>query len=366
MKRIQTLGVAVVAMAMLAPVLLAASAAEPKPKPEVTLKAGDPAPPLLIEKWVKGEPVKKLEKGKVYVMEFWATWCGPCIAAFPHVTELQKKFADKGVTVIGVNVWERDRPGVEPFVKKQGERMGYTVAMEQPDDGKPNEGKMAQTWMKAAGRNGIPCSFIIDREGKIAWIGHPMQMDRPLEQVVAGTFDAQAEAAVEAKRTAQQQELSTAMRAKDWDKALALIDEMIAADAGSAKMYRFAKLQMLYQKGDAAAANAMAKDLSQQAGDKADRDILLPIVQIMVSANAKDLDKDLMLSLAKRVAEKAAADDWQSPMLLARVHAAREDYEKAAEAQRAAVEKSDGPRKAVMERTLKEYEQKGAEKKPPA
>jgi len=198
MKRIQTLGVAVVAMAMLAPVALAADSPAAKPKPEVTLKVGDPAPALLVEKWVKGEPVEKLEKGKVYVMEFWATWCGPCIAAFPHVTELQKKYAEKGVTIIGVNVWERDRPGVEPFVKKQGERMGYTVAMEQPDGDKPSEGKMAQTWMKAAGRNGIPCSFIIDREGKIAWIGHPMTMDRPLEQVVAGTFDAKANAELEA------------------------------------------------------------------------------------------------------------------------------------------------------------------------
>ena len=374
MKRIRTL-VAVVAMAMLAAgaAQSAAGAAEPaagsapKPKPAVTLKTGDPAPPLLIEKWVKGEPVEKLEKGKVYVMEFWATWCGPCIAAFPHVTELQKKYADKGVTVIGVDVWERDRSGVEEFVKKQGDRMGYTVAMEQPDGEKPAEGKMAQTWMKAAGRNGIPCSFIIDREGKIAWIGHPMQMDRPLEQVVAGTFDAQAEAALEAKRTAQQQEFSIAMRAKDWDKALTLLDGMIAADSGSAKMYRLTKLQVLAQKGDAAAANALAKELSGQAGKKDDREALLPVVQIMVSSpNAKDLDKDLMLSMAKRLADKEAADDWQSAMWLARVHAVREEYDKAIEAQRAAVEKADSRRKAAMEQTLREYEKKAGEPKKPA
>src|SRR5215813_3515388 len=72
---------------------------------EVTLKPGDPAPALHLSKWLKGEEVKEFEKGKVYVIECWATWCGPCIAAMPHVTELQRKYADQGVVVIGVNVW---------------------------------------------------------------------------------------------------------------------------------------------------------------------------------------------------------------------------------------------------------------------
>src|SRR4051812_32732197 len=103
-------------------------------KPEPTLKAGDPAPGLFLSKFVKGQPVEKFEKGKVYVIEMWATWCGPCVAAMPHVTELQKKYADKGVVVIGVNIWERDLSLVEPFVTKQGERMGYRVAMEEPGD----------------------------------------------------------------------------------------------------------------------------------------------------------------------------------------------------------------------------------------
>ena len=180
MKPVRTIGVALVLAAF-----LTASALAQQPKAEATLKVGDAAPPLLIEKFVKGEPVKELEKGKVYVVEFWATWCGPCIAAFPHVTELQKKYADQGLTVIGVDIWERDdRSKVPEFVEKQGERMGYTVAMEQAGDD-PMSGKMAQTWMSAAGRNGIPCAFIVGRDGKIAWIGHPMQMDQPLAKAVA-------------------------------------------------------------------------------------------------------------------------------------------------------------------------------------
>jgi thiol-disulfide isomerase/thioredoxin len=59
---------------------------------DVTLKIGDPAPPLAVSKWVKGTPVKKLGDGQVHVVEFWATWCGPCKVSIPHLTELAKKY----------------------------------------------------------------------------------------------------------------------------------------------------------------------------------------------------------------------------------------------------------------------------------
>ena len=70
---------------------MAASAQSGGQVEQPTLKVGDKAPPLGKGQWVKGEPVKEFESGKVYVIENWATWCGPCIAAIPHVTEIQKK-----------------------------------------------------------------------------------------------------------------------------------------------------------------------------------------------------------------------------------------------------------------------------------
>src|SRR5262245_39165459 len=68
----------------------------PKPKkPEAKLKVGDPAPPLKATKWLQGEEVKEFAAGKVYVIEFWATWCGPCIVMMPHMGEMQAEYKSK-------------------------------------------------------------------------------------------------------------------------------------------------------------------------------------------------------------------------------------------------------------------------------
>jgi len=148
---------------------------------------GSTAPELQIAKFVKGDSVDGFEEGQVYVVEFWATWCGPCIAAFPHLSELQAEEGEK-VRFIGVNVWEGvDDPAerikkVESFVADQGDRMSYTVAVE---DGTA----MADNWMKPAGQNGIPAAFIVDGTGHIAWIGHPASIEEPLKEVIAGKFD---------------------------------------------------------------------------------------------------------------------------------------------------------------------------------
>ena len=154
------------------------------------LKVGDPAPKLQTGKWVQGEPVKEFQSGKAYIVEFWATWCGPCRASIPHLNEIANKYKDKGLIVIGQNCWEEnDETAVAPFIKKMGEKMTYRVALDDKSDSK--KGKMSDTWMAAAGRNGIPSAFLVDTKGKIAWIGHPMQLkEQIIEDVLAGKFDA--------------------------------------------------------------------------------------------------------------------------------------------------------------------------------
>jgi thiol-disulfide isomerase/thioredoxin len=160
---------------------------------EGALVVGDPAPKLEVKEFIKGDEVKKLEKGKVYVVEFWATWCGPCRTTIPHLTELQKKYKD--VTFIGVSAFENDQNDVKPFVKEMGDKMEYRVALDSvPEGGKRQDGKMAKNWMIAAKQNGIPTAFIIDGEGRVAWVGHPTGLEDPLKQIAAGKWDLEAAA----------------------------------------------------------------------------------------------------------------------------------------------------------------------------
>ena len=146
---------------------------QPLAAPKSALKVGDVAPAIVLAKTVKGEPIVGFDRDHVYVVEFWATWCGPCRETIPHLTELAAKFGGKA-KFLGVSVSEADQAAVEPFVAKMGDKMKYTVAMDKvPASGKAAEGVMNQTWMKAAGRTGIPSAFVVDSQGKIAWIGHP-------------------------------------------------------------------------------------------------------------------------------------------------------------------------------------------------
>jgi thiol-disulfide isomerase/thioredoxin len=142
---------------------------------------GDPAAELKIEKWVKGEPTQVTGKDQnIYVVEFWATWCPPCRASIPHLTEVQKRFKDKNVIVVGIS--DEKEETVTPFVKKMGSKMDYRVAIDQ-------NRKTATGYMEAYGINGIPHAFVV-RETKVIWQGHPMAgLDKALEEITAGKYD---------------------------------------------------------------------------------------------------------------------------------------------------------------------------------
>ncbi len=153
-------------------------------KPPV-LKPGQKAPLIKVAEWVKGKPVVGFEKGKYYVVEFWATWCAPCITVMPHLSKLAQQYKGR-VDFIGVSVREQgdDIPKlVRVFVEKQGDKMAYNVARDTPDD------TMFNSWMTASGKAGIPASFLVDGEGIVLWIGHPLDLDPILAQATAGKLD---------------------------------------------------------------------------------------------------------------------------------------------------------------------------------
>jgi peroxiredoxin len=147
---------------------------------------GMDAPALKIASWIRGGPVE-LSPGRgtnIYVIEFWATWCGPCRVSIPHLTDVQKRFKDRGVVIVGISDEKPDK--VKPFVEQQGARMDYVVAV---DDSR----KTSDAYMKAFGITGIPHAFIVDKQGRIAWQGHPMMgLEQALEDILEDRYDIEA------------------------------------------------------------------------------------------------------------------------------------------------------------------------------
>ena len=203
------------------------------------LKVGDPAPATRPESMLQGAAVKEFKKGEIYVFECWASWCGPCVVAIPHLNDLHKKMAKKGVVITGVNVWEAERDAAsaeraKDFLKAQGDKMSYRVAV----GGKA----FIKDWLEAADVNGIPHAFVV-ADGKIAWMGHPIQLTPEIiGDILTGTPLAAAapiadkipqrrlsKPAVPASKTSGDPEmaaaqakldaLSEAMGRRDWDAA---------------------------------------------------------------------------------------------------------------------------------------------------
>ncbi len=196
------------------------------------LGIGDEAPALKVDKWVKGDAVNldKVKGKGVVVVEFWATWCGPCIASIPHLTELQHDYGRKGVTIVGVTKFDEGNTleMVEEFVRKQGDKLGYGIAFEK----EPNT---SDAYMEAADQNGIPTAFVVDKQGRVAWIGHPMSgLDRALDEIIAGTYDI----VVARKIFDLRAKMSDAWAEGDFKTVLKLADERIAIKPDDTGAYR--------------------------------------------------------------------------------------------------------------------------------
>ena len=212
------------------------------------LKVGDPAPATRPESMLQGEAVKEFKKGEIYVFECWASWCGPCVAAIPHLDDLHKRMGKKGIVITGVNVWEAERDAAstqraKDFLKAQGDKMSYRVAV----GGKA----FVKDWLEAAEVNGIPHAFVV-AEGKIAWMGHPIELTAEmLGDILTGTPLAAAAPIVEkipsrrpgkpavpastapgdaemAAAQAKLDALTEAMRDRDWD----AVEKALPAAAG--------------------------------------------------------------------------------------------------------------------------------------
>ncbi|GAB4385638.1 MAG: TlpA disulfide reductase family protein [Phycisphaerales bacterium] len=330
---------------------------ESKQKPK--LWVGSDAPALAVSQWVKGEPVEGFKPGHVYVVEFWATWCGPCIAGMPHLSELQERYKGK-VTIIGVNIWD-DPKNVAPFMEKTGnERMRYTVAIEKKIEGQPvnRTGEMDQAWMKAAEQRGIPSAFVVDGKGKIAFVGHPMWLDVPLEGVLAGTWDPEAGM----KKVARGEEMLGAVYSSSSpQERLAAFDAFEAEFPGVAHQSMFRPMQfgLLVECDKLDRAWALGNELVDEGMKTNDTQLLNSVAWTIVDPDKNLKERNLPLALKAAKAAAAITEENDAAILdtLARVYWWMGEKSKAVEIQRKAVEKADARMKGQIEAVLKEYEE---------
>lgn len=314
------------------------------------LKPGDAAPGLDIEAWVKGDEVA-IEKGTVYLVEFWATWCAPCRKSIPHLTELQQEYESEGLKVIGIS--DEDKDLVSNFVRKQRTAMDYTVAVDRRKS-------TTRSWLQAAGLKGIPAVFMVDRKGRIAFIGNPLadreEMDSILDRVIRGRYDARLEPEAQPRLKAARR----ARKIRNWRMALRQYEEVVDLDPNvfaETALERFE--MMLVDMADPDRAYTYAQSVLMEGHFKEDVGALRMLAEKIgsdpkIPTEARDMD--LALEGAQAARRIAGRDDPKALATLALVHYRRGELDEAIEYQKQAYFVALPNRKPGYRRDLKVYQ----------
>jgi peroxiredoxin len=118
-------------------------------------------------------------QGKVVLLDFWATWCGPCVIEIPWFTEFQRKYKDRGFEVLGVSMDDDGWKAINPFVAKR--KINYRIVL--GDD---------KTGDQYGGLEALPTTFVIDRNGRIASVHVGLAGKKDFEDAIEKLLEAPA------------------------------------------------------------------------------------------------------------------------------------------------------------------------------
>jgi thiol-disulfide isomerase/thioredoxin len=164
-----------------------------QPPPE--FKIGMTAPPIITEYWLN-EPTRKVDltDGRVYLIEFWATWCSPCLRKMPRLVELQKEIGEDRLAIVAIS--SESREGVTGFLDREGtnEQTAGSQVLEHSKSisiGVDRDSYTLRAYMVASGFRAIPTLFIVGKSGQVEWAGSSEDCEAVLRQVLEGSWDRQ-------------------------------------------------------------------------------------------------------------------------------------------------------------------------------
>ena len=220
------------------------------------LSPGDLAPGLFIAQWLRGRPMPSFTPDSVSVVVFWASWCDASVAAISTLNAVQRRFAEQQVRLIAIS--SRDSEGesvarMKARLDSSAIPIEFSVAFDE-------RRRTAHAWLDAAEQEYIPTAFIVDRTGKVAWIGSPLWPAGEFQEAVAATVAGELDArGLERLRDrwsnfvsrvqTLEGEAQQAQMTGQLDAAARIFDQLITLNVRNAPMYTINKFSMLLTRG---------------------------------------------------------------------------------------------------------------------